>query len=74
MSYDPTEYSSIDEAARSRAAMDAELGMPSKPYPRSDELGRRVNREHFERQARMNDELGWCGQTREGLAKKWGVD
>lgn len=73
MSYDPTEFSSVEEAAQNRAAMEQEFGKPSKPYPNSDEVGRRVNQLHFEQEAAMCDEFGWHGTTREQLRQKWGL-
>lgn len=69
LGYDPTEYASPEEFARSRCEMDREFGMPSTPY--TGELGRLVNAEHFRRDAEMNDEFGWGGQTRADLRKRW---
>ena len=73
LEYDPTEYGSLEEAAQSRAAMEQEFGKPSKPHANT-EFGRRVNQLHFEQEAAINDEFGWLGTTREGLAKRWGLD
>lgn len=72
MKYDPTEFSSLEEAARNRAAMEQEFGKPSRPHP-NDEMGRRVNELHFEQEAAMCDEFGWGSLTRGQLRKKWGL-
>lgn len=71
LTYDPTEFGSPEEYARSRAEMDREFGMPSKPY--EGEVGRLVNAEHFRRDAAMNDEFGWGNTTRAGLRAKWNL-
>lgn len=69
LSFDPTEFGSAEEFARSRADMDAEFGMPTKPY--TGEVGRLVNQQHFEREAARRDEFGWHGSTRADLRKQW---
>ncbi len=68
--YDPTEFSSDEEYARSRAAADAEFGMPRKPYP-NDAVGRRINEIHADREDDMNREFG--GPSREETRRKWGL-
>lgn len=69
LSYDPTEFGSDEEYARSRAEMDAEFGMPSQPYTGS--VGRMVNEHHYRRQRDMNNDLGWHGTTDDELRKRW---
>ena len=71
LSYDPTEFSSPEDYARSHAQLDREHGMPHQAY--SGEVGQLVNKEHARRQADMNNELGWCGSTPEQLRKKWNI-
>jgi hypothetical protein len=71
--YDPTEFSSAADYARSRAAADAEFGMPSRAY-KPGPVGSRVNQIHHDRQAAMNDEFGWGRTSKEDLRRKWGVD
>ncbi len=68
--YDPTEYGSAAEAAASRAAMEREFGMPSKPHP-DTEFGRRVNEHHAEFEDGMNREFG--GPSRAVTRQKWGL-
>lgn len=68
--YDPTEYGSVEEAARSRAAAEREFGMPSKPYPNT-EFGRRVNEHHAEAEDAANREFG--GPSRAQTRAKWGL-
>jgi hypothetical protein len=69
LSYDPTEYGSPEEYARSRANMDREFAMPRKPY--TGAVGRLVNAHHARFEAAMNDDFGWGGTTPEQLARKW---
>ncbi|MBY0550617.1 MAG: hypothetical protein K2W95_25285 [Candidatus Obscuribacterales bacterium] len=72
-SYDPTEFSSPEEAAQNQAAMEQEFGKPRQAHPRG-EVGSRVNQLHFEQEAAMRDEFGWHGTTRAQLRRKWGLD
>lgn len=72
LEYDPTEYGSMEEAAKSRAAMEQEFGKPSKPHADTP-FGRRVNELHYQQERDMNNDLGWHGQTDAGLRKKWGL-
>ena len=60
MDYDPTEFGSVEEAAQNRASMEREFGMPKTAHE-NDEMGRRVNEIHFQKDAAMNDDLGWHG-------------
>lgn len=71
LNYDPTEYSSAEEYAKSRAEMDREFGMPKRPY--TGAVGRRVNQQHYERERDMNNEFGWGGTTDADLRRKWGL-
>lgn len=68
--YDPTEFSSPADYARSRAAADVEFGMPSKPYPIT-EVGRRINEIHADREDAANREFG--GPSRAETRRKWGL-
>lgn len=72
LDYDPTEYSSPEDAARSRVEADREFGMPRQAYSNETAAGRLANKLHHDRDAAMNDELGWHGTSRKDLAKKWG--
>jgi hypothetical protein len=71
-SYDPTEYRSAEEAARSHMEMDREFGMPSKPY--TGEFGKRVNELHAQRETEINNEWGWGRTTPKDVKKRWGLD
>ncbi len=73
LSYDPSEYGSVEEAARARAAMDQEFGMPCQPYA-NNQMGRLVNEHHAQQQTEMNNEFGWCGTTPGDLRRRWGLD
>jgi len=74
LDYDPTEFGSAEEAARNQVEADREFGMPRERYDSSNEMGRRANQLHAEREIAMNDDLGWVGgNTREKVRKKWGL-
>ncbi|MCC7529299.1 MAG: hypothetical protein IT342_12320 [Candidatus Melainabacteria bacterium] len=69
--YDPTEFSSDADYARSRAAADAVFAMPpSKPYP-DTAAGRHINENHADREDGINREFGV--PFREQTRKKWGI-
>jgi hypothetical protein len=71
-SYDPKVFDSPEEYARTCAEMDRDHGMPDKPH--TGKYGHLINAEHVKFQTRMNDDLGWHGDsTPEKLRKKWGV-
>ncbi|HEY9777849.1 MAG TPA: hypothetical protein V6C81_29075 [Planktothrix sp.] len=74
MRWDPTEFASIDEAARVYADADREFGMPRQAYPADDPLGSRINRQHYERDKAMNGELGWHGGTDAELRRRWNLE
>ena len=69
LDYDPTEHSP-EQYARLRADMDAEFGMPSRPYT-GGPIANAVNRHHYERERDMNNEFGWGRTTDADLRRKW---
>lgn len=71
LEYDPTEYGSVEEAARSRAEMEREFGMPRQPHPNT-EFGRLVNRHHAESDDAMNREFG--GPSTAETYRRWNVE
>jgi hypothetical protein len=69
LTYDPTEFDSVEKYARLRAEMDREFGMPSTPY--TGPVGRLVNEEHYRRARDMNNEFGWGRTTDDDLRRQW---
>lgn len=71
--YDPTEYSSPEEYARSQANMEREFGMPATPHENTP-IGRMINQHHYDHDKAMNDELGWHDTTEANLRRKHGLE
>lgn len=72
MRYDPTEFSSDEDYARSVVSANLEFGMPRQSYP-NDSVGRLINQKHYEHERDMCNEFGWYGLTDADLRRKWNV-